>query len=100
MRTGIDFESPTIATNIWYLFAFRFSQGNLTLFVDGIEIKTGVYGLDLRARTANFIAGDNTNNPSFYGSICDIKFYKRVLGNQEIMNEFNFNNTYWKEIKN
>lgn len=99
--TGVDLVVGGVAQSIvagtvgvktsgWHHYAGRFDGSTAELFIDGelsasVDVPEGVYGED--GQTA-FIAGELDNSTltaRYTGSMDDVRFYRRVLTDDEIL---------------
>ena len=76
----------SLPTNVWLHYAATYDHNAVTLYLNGVPLKTNVIGAAMVAHsTSSFRIGmdDNGNGP-FSGSIDDVRVYSRALSAAEI----------------
>lgn len=89
---GVDYIpsiSSSLSSNVWYLGTMTFSNGNLTLYINGTNIGQWT-GITLTTTSgADFIGQRSDNYQYFNGSIDEVSVWNRTLSATEVAQLYN-----------
>ncbi len=88
--TRVVFDTPNVVTlSQWNHIVLTYDGSMVRAYVNGVKVGEEVQTGAIKNDNTPLLVGNYNSNYPFFGTIDEIKFYKRVLTDEEIATEYN-----------